>query len=224
MFWRSALLATALIAGSSGVAQARQDSQLWLGGSVNVKLGGKWRISQEGVVRFSDDRRGLYEAQSGTLLGYSLSPTTTLAAGYIHNLRYSDGKVTATEHRVRAQLTRDKLLTIGKGSVTARLRGEHRWREGVEGSAWRLRPFVRYTVPILGKTKLVLSNETFVNLDTTSYQVQAGVERMRNVVGVTVPLSSKFALDAGYLNQYSFIRRGDDQVDHAASFSLTANF
>jgi hypothetical protein len=224
MFWRSALLVTALTAGVPGVAQARQDSQLWLGGSVNVKLGGKWRISQEGAVRFSDDRGGLYEAQSGTFLGYSLSPLATVAAGYVHNLRYTDGKVTATEHRVRAQVTVDKLLTIGNGSVTGRLRAEHRWREGVNASAWRLRPFVRYTVPILGKTKLVLSNETFVNLDTTSYQVQPGVERMRNVVGVSVPLSSRFALDAGYLNQYFFVRRGDDQVDHAASLSLNANF
>ena len=224
MFWRLAYLVAALAAGLPGVAQARQDSQLWIGASVNVKLGGKWRISQDGVLRFSDDRRGLYEAQSGTLLGYSLSPNSVLAAGYIHNLRYSDGKVTATEHRVRAQVTVDKLLTIGKGSVTGRLRAEHRWREGVKGSAWRLRPFVRYTAPVLGKTKLVLSNETFVNLDTTSYQAQPGVDRMRNVVGVSVPLSSKFAFEASYLNQYFFIRRGDDEVDHAASFSLNANF
>ena len=219
--WCAAALVMAL--GWPAAASARVDSQLWTGGAINLKLGGKWRLNQELIARFSDNRGGLYEVESNTLLGYALTPTVTLAGGYTHNPQYAAGHFTIMERRAREQLTVDKLVKLGRGSLTGRLRTEQRWRDGLGGTAWRLRPFLRYSGPLIGKAKLVVSNETFVDLNTTGFQRQPGVERMRNFIGVNVPLSKKLALEAGYLNQYFFIRSDDDENDHIASLTLTAN-
>lgn len=223
MVRRSSILGVLLTLAWSGAAQAREDHQLWTGGALNLKLGGKWRLNQELVARFSDNRNGLYEIESNTLLGYALSPTVALAAGYTHDPQYAAGHFTVMERRAREQVTVDKLFKLGRGSVTGRLRAEQRWRDGLGGTAWRLRPFLRYSGPLLGKAKLVVSNETFVDLNTTGFQRQPGVERMRNFVGLNLPLSKKLALEAGYLNQHFFIRSGDDENDDVASVTLTAS-
>ena len=43
---------------------AVEDGQLWTTASATVKLSDRWRISQEFVGRFSDNRNGLYEIES----------------------------------------------------------------------------------------------------------------------------------------------------------------
>src|ERR1044072_7651538 len=71
---------------------------------------------------------------------------------------------------------------------------------------------------------LFANHEAFINLNTTAWGQARGYERMRNAVGVTVPLSKKLKGDVGYLNQYRFGRGGArDQMDHAATFALTLN-
>jgi len=67
-------------------AHASQDEQLWTTASATVKLSDHWRLSQEIVARFSDDRKGLYEIESNTLVGYKLSKAVTVWAGYTHDL------------------------------------------------------------------------------------------------------------------------------------------
>ena len=62
-------------------ALAASDSQIWTNGSVTVKLSDHWRLQEEGTVRFSDKRNGLYEIESNTLLGYRLSKMVTVWAG-----------------------------------------------------------------------------------------------------------------------------------------------
>ena len=46
-----------------------------------VKLGDQSRLSQDLTVRFSDNRGGLYEVESNSLLGYRIGKTATLWAG-----------------------------------------------------------------------------------------------------------------------------------------------
>jgi hypothetical protein len=85
-----------------------------------------------------------------------------------------------------------------------------------------MRPYVKYSVPVVkgSKTSLTITNETFVNLNTTSFQRTSGVDRMRNLIAVTRPFSERLSFEAGYLNQYGFVRNEDDTVDHIASVSL----
>ncbi|MEJ7934225.1 DUF2490 domain-containing protein [Sphingobium sp. AN558] len=204
------------------VAHAADDEQLWTTANVTVKLGEKWRLSQEVVARFSDTRNGLYEIESNTLLGYRISKKVTIWAGYTHDPLYNSGDFTVMEHRARQQVTFDNLIKIGPGTLSARLRLEQRWREGIDGTAWRLRPYVKFVLPFQEgkKTALVLSHESFIDINDTSFQTVHGEERMRNLIAITTPLSKSINAEIGYLNQHGFRPGRPDTSDNVASFSL----
>jgi hypothetical protein len=200
---------------------AVEDGQLWTTTSATVKLSHRWRFSQEFVGRFSDNRNGLYEIESNSLIGYRIGKAVTLWAGYTHDPQYSRGHFTVMEQRAREQVTFDNVATIGRGKLSARMRLEQRWRDGSDGTGWRARPYIKYSVPLHGKTSLNLSNETFVNLNTTTFQRKTGIDRMRNLVSLSTPLSKKLNGEAGYMNQYGFVRGGRDTMDHIAYFALS---
>jgi len=202
-------------------AFAATDSQVWTNGSVTVKLSDHWRLQEEGTVRFSDNRSGLYEVESNTLLGYRLDKTVTVWAGYTHNPQYSGGDFTVMEHRAREQVTFDGFAKIGAGKLNGRIRFEQRWRENVDGTGWRVRPYLKYSVPIAGKTALNLSTEPFFNLNTTTFQRRAGLDRVRNLVTVSTPLTKSLTGEAGYMNQHGFVRGGPDTSDNVAYFGLS---
>jgi hypothetical protein len=215
-----ALATLAAVAGMPAPALAASDAQLWANGAVNVKLSDKWRLSQELTARWSDNRNGLYEIESNTLLGYRLNKSVTLWAGYTHNPQYAGGDFTVMEHRAREQVTFDGFARIGQGKLNGRVRFEQRWREGVDGTGWRLRPYLKFSRPIAGKTALNLSAEPFFNLNTTSFQKRPGLDRVRNMLTVSTPLTSKLTGELGYVNQRGFVADGPDTTDHAAYVGL----
>lgn len=124
------------------------------------------------------------------------------------------------EHRAREQVTFDGFAQLGRGKLSGRLRLEQRWREHVDGMGWRFRPYLKYSLPIAGKTALNLSNETFVDLNTTTFQRKSGIDRMRNLISISTPLSKALTGEAGYMNQHGFVRSGPDTSDHIAYFAL----
>jgi hypothetical protein len=201
---------------------AADDSQLWASTAATVKLSDSWRLSQDATIRFSDNRNGLYEVELNTLLGFVVAKGVTVWAGYTHDPNYSAGDFTVMEHRAREQVTFDKLAEIGGGKLSGRLRSEQRWREGMDGTGWRVRPFVKYSLPLHkgGKTAFVVSAEAFVNLNTNAFQRSSGLDRTRSFVGLSAPLSRAISAEAGYLNQHSFVPHGPDNDDHVASISI----
>ncbi len=207
-------------------ARASEDEQLWTTASATVKLSEHWRLSQEVVARFSDDRKGLYEIESNTLVGYKLSKAVTIWAGYTHDPQYAGGDFTVMEHRGRQQVTFDNIAKIGPMSISARMRMEERWRDGVDGTAWRLRPYVKLVMPFRegGKTALVLSHESFFDLNKTNFQRVQGEERMRNMIAITTPVAKNVNAEIGYLHQHGFRPDADDSNDNVASFSLGFSF
>ncbi|MET0361517.1 MAG: DUF2490 domain-containing protein [Sphingobium sp.] len=207
-------------------AQASEDNQLWTTVGATVKLADKWRFSQEVVARFSNDRNGLYELEMNSLLGYKLTDKITLWAGYTHDPLYNAGKFTVLEHRGRQQITFDNVAKIGRGTLSLRLRGEQRWRDGVDGTAFRLRPYAKFVYPFQAgkKTALVLTHESFIDLNNTSFQTVDGLERMRNLIAITTPLAKNVTAEIGYLNQHSFRPNANDPDDHAASVSVNFSF
>ena len=219
------LAGTALFLSAVGLfpaaASATSDDQVWTTASATVKLSDKWRLSQELVARFSDNRAGLYEIESNTLVGYRLNDVVTLWAGYTHDPQYSGGDFTIMEHRAREQVTFDNVAKVGPGKLSARLRLEQRWRGGLDGTGWRMRPYVKYSLPLTGKAKLNLSSEPFVNLNTTTFQRKRGLDRVRNLVTVSMPLSKILTGEAGYMNQHGFVSGGPDTSDHIAYFALS---
>jgi hypothetical protein len=202
-------------------AHASHDSQVWTTQVVNVKFADKWRLQEEVVERFSDSRHGLYEIESNTLLGYRLNKVTTLWGGYTHDPQYSGGHFTVTEQRLREQVTFDGFAKLGPGKLSARLRVEQRWRDGIGGTGWRLRPFLKYSVPVHGKTSLNLSTEPVVDLNTTGFQRTPGLDRVRNLISISTPLAKSLTGEAGYLNQHGFVRGGEDSSDHVAYFAVS---
>jgi len=220
----SAIVPAMLLAGlAASPASAKSDSQLWTNLNVNVKLGDRWRLSEEGTVRFSDNRNGLYELEVNSLLGYRLNKVVTLWAGYTHNPQYASGDFTVMEHRAREQVTFDGFAKLGTGKFNGRIRLEQRWREHVDGTGWRVRPYLKYSVPIAGKTALNLSSEPFFNLNTTPFQGRTGLDRVRNLVTVSTPLTKSLSGEVGYLNQHGFVKNGPDTSDNVAYFGLALN-
>lgn len=221
---RTIILAAALLPASvAQPALAATDSQVWATQVVNVKLGDKWRLQEELVERFSDARNGLYEIEANTLLGYRLSQAVTVWGGYTHDPQYSGGSFTVMEHRIREQVVFDNVVKLGSGKLSFRLRGEERWRTNIAGTGWRVRPYVKYALPLAkgSKTALVLSAEPWFNLNTTPFQKQSGLDRIRSLIAISTPISKKLSAEIGYLNQHGFVRGGPDTSDHVASFSLS---
>jgi hypothetical protein len=217
----AALLAGTEICFAATPALAESDSQLWTNGSATVKLTDRWRLSEEATVRFSDNRNGLYELEANTLLGYRLNKVVTVWAGYTHNPQYAAGDFTVMEHRAREQVTFDGFAKLGTGKLNGRLRLEQRWREGVDGTGWRVRPYLKYSLPIAGKTALNLSSEPFFNFNTTPFQRKIGLDKMRNLVTVSTPLTKSLTGEAGYMNQHGFVRGGPDTSDNIAYFGVS---
>lgn len=185
---------------------AHSDEQLWANGQATVKLGDKWSVSEELTGRFSDNR---------------LTKVVTLWAGYTHDPQYTAGDLTVMERRAREQVTFDGFAKLGTGKFNARMRLEQRWREGIDGTGWRVRPYLKYSLPIAGKTALNLSSEPFFNLNTTPFQGRPGLDRMRNLITVSTPLSRVLVGEAGYMNQHGFVRSGPDTSDNIAYFNLS---
>jgi hypothetical protein len=204
-------------------AYAASDEQLWTNANVTVKLADHWRLSEEMTGRWSDNRHGLYEVESNTLLGYKLNKVVTIWGGYTHNPQYSRGHFTIMEHRAREQVTFDGFAMLGKGKLSGRIRLEERWRDHVDGTGWRLRPYLKYSLPIAGKTALNLSSEPFLNLNTTPFQRKSGLDRVRNLVTISTPLSKALTGEIGYMNQHGFVSGGPDTSDNIAYFGLSVN-
>jgi hypothetical protein len=214
------LLGCAALLASS--AASAGDSQLWMGGSATIKLSERWSVSQDMTARFSDQRGGLYEIEANTLVGYQLTKAVSLWAGYDHDPQYLSGHFTVMEHRLVEHLVSSNLGTVAGGQLSGRVRFEQRWREGSDGTGWRLRPYLRYSHPLGSRTKtaLVLSAEPYFDLNTTSFQRVRGFERLRSFAGISTPLFRNVSADIGYLNQHGFVRNGKDTRDNVAFIAI----
>lgn len=204
-------------------AQAGEDTQYWQTATLNVALPDSFKIQNETVFRTSD-AKGFYEIENNFSVGKKLNKTVTVWLGYTFDPQYSHGTFTRREHRFRQQVNFDNVAALGKVKFSGRLRLEERWREGLAGTGWRLRPQVKATVPLAGKVTLSLANEDFINLNNTVFQTKDGLERMRNSISIGVPLGKHFAIDVGYLNQHGFVSNGPDTSDHVITTGLTASF
>ena len=127
------------------------------------------------------------------------------------------------ERRLRQTLTTTLARPWG-GTLQLRLRAEERWRDGpASGTGWRARALLRDNHPLDRKLTGYVWNESFLNLNDTSWGQRSGWERMRNAVGVQIPLTRHVRADVGYLNQY-LRRPGEDEDAHVANLALSLNW
>lgn len=220
---RTGLAAAALAAAMLASPALADDTQAWGTLTINGPISGPVRGSSETVLRTSD-AKGFYEIEQNFMVGYKANKHVTYWLGYTLDPQYSHGSLTITEHRFRQQVSFDNFAKVGPFNVSGRVRLEERWRDNLPGTGWRLRPYVKLSMPIRGKTNLNLTHESFIDLNTTGFQKQAGYDRWRTAISVSTPIARNVTVDLGYLNQHGFVRNGPDTDDHVATLGLTASF
>lgn len=202
---------------------ADQDTQIWGGVSASIDVGEKVVVTLEAQARFTDDAGRLGQSLLRPSIGYRLRKNTTASVGYAYVDTDPVGPAKTQEHRLWQQMA-FRMAGDGKGlTLTGRTRLEQRWFEGRNDMGWRLRQQVRATAPLSGKTRAVLWSEPFLNLDDTSWGQRSGLDRWRNSVGLSVPISKTVTLEPGYINQW-VVARGSDRVHHIGNVSLSARF
>jgi hypothetical protein len=196
----------------------QQDAQLWTQINTNVPLTDGVRVTLEQIARFSDRQDGLYQTEFGALLGIRAAKGIELGVGY-RKVGAHNGNTGADEDRIRQQV-------VGTfGGFTTRFRVDERFNPRGSEIGFRVRPLLRYNQRLgTGKWALFVSHESFLLPNSTRWGQRSGYERMRNIVGVVVPIGKLMTADVGYLNQFR-PGRGDAraQMDHALNLQLTIN-
>lgn len=193
-----------------------QDSQAWWQANATVPLTGDVRLTLEELARFSDEQGGLYTTEYGGLISYRVAKGVDLGLGYRY-VSYYNRNTARDENRLRQQ------VVVTRGPALFRLRLDERFHPLGDQIGFRIRPLIRYNQKLRGTpTMLFVSHETFYLPNTTRWGQRSGFERMRNILGVTVPLGGAFSADIGYLNQYYFERSfRRSEMDHALTIQLS---
>jgi len=214
---RALLTLPLLLAPLPAFAQ-RTDEQLWLAANASAPVGDGARLTLESIGRFSDRAGGFFHSEFGALGSLTVAKGIEIAAGYRHVEDWDHGRALPNEERLRQMIT----IALGK-RFAARMRVEQRFNSSGSGVGVRVRPQLRFTLPLAEKgPTLFATHEDFLNVNDTRWGQRSGYERMRNAIGVTVPLAKRLSTDIGYLNQYRFGRRGArDQMDHALTLTLS---
>jgi len=215
----AALLAGALLFATPAAAQV-EDEQFWEQVNVNVPLTPEVRVTLEQIGRWGDRADGISQTEYGGLLGWKVSKSVEFGFGYRRVGLFSATARSVHENRLRQQ------VVLTRGNLFARFRVDERFNPGGAEIGVRIRPLLRRNFPLRrGGLSLFASHESFVLPNSTRWGQRSGYERMRNMLGVTVPLIARKALlDIGYLNQYRFGRSGGrPQMEHALSLQLTIN-
>lgn len=210
-------LSGALLFATPAAAQ-QQDAQLWTQINTNVPLTDGVRVTLEQIARFSDRQDGLYQTEFGALLGIRAAKGIELGVGY-RKVGAHNGNTGADEDRIRQQV-------VGTfGGFTTRFRVDERFNPRGSEIGFRVRPLLRYNQRLgTGKWALFVSHESFFLPNSTRWGQRSGYERMRNIVGVVVPIGKLMTADVGYLNQFRPGRSdARAQMDHALNLQLTIN-
>jgi len=218
MFRTLVIVILTLVVVSSPARAQQVDTQAWEQLNVVIPIAPKLRVTLEEIARTSDRQGGVYTSEFGGLIGWQLAKGIELGVGYRY-VSYYNGNTASDENRLRQQ------LVFTSGRFAGRLRLDERFSLSGGEIGFRVRPLLRYNLPIATNgVKLFVSHESFLLPNSTNWGQRAGYERMRNILGISVPLNKAVTADVGYLNQYRFARYGARaQMDHAPSVQLTIN-
>lgn len=175
------------------------------------------RLTLEQIMRFSDRQGGLYQTEVGTLLGYKLDDHFELGFGYRRVGGHNRQRDT-DEDRIRQH------VVVNFGRFVGRFRVDERFRDDRPGVGIRIRPLLRYNLPV-GRAKglaVFYSHESFFLPNSTVWGQRKGYERMRNIVGLALPIAKGVSADVGYLNQYRLARgTSPATMEHALTVQMT---
>lgn len=222
------MLLVVLVA-SSSTANPRETGGLWLMGLGQGGLGFirpeleevRWWMDVQG--RWRNDGESLDAVLVRPGLGYALTERITLFAGYAWVENDPRRRKPFSEHRIWQQLTWN--VPAERFALQSRTRLEQRFID--EETGWRLREFVKLTVPLRSDRRLFLSayDELFFDLDETDWGQRPGFRQNRAFLGLGWVLDEarQVSLEAGYLNVW-LDPRGQDRLNHILSLNVFLNF
>ena len=225
------VLALLAPAGRTG-AQQTEDSGIWLGGFVNGTLPpswnndqGSWRLWMDVQLRFGDDASSFSQGVLRPGIGFRLGRGWTIWGGYAY-IRTEPPYSTSTTNEQRIWQQAIWSGTFGLTSVSSRTRMEQRFVSTGSETGWRVREFVKAARPLGTKRiwSLVVSDEYFLNVNSTDFGATAGSDRNRFFVGPGISLGNGLVMELGYLNQYTFRANGPDKNDHLFATNLFWTF
>jgi hypothetical protein len=207
-----------LLAIAAPALAQQQDAQAWEQLNLIVPVTTRLRVTVEQIARVSDRQGGLYTTEFGGLLGWRVGEGVELGFGY-RRVGFHNRNLAPDEDRLRQQ------VVLTKGRFAGRLRLDERFNPTGEEIGFRIRPLLRYNLPLRQeRLALFVSHESFLLPNSTRWGQRSGYERMRNIVGLAFPLGKGISADLGYLNQYRPARGGArGQMDHALNIQATLN-
>jgi hypothetical protein len=213
------------------LAQTKDDGEIWTALVLQGKLGAKdtplerWRLWLDVHDRQRDEGQHLDTIIVRPGVGYALNDRMTVHVGYAAVWTDAAGRDTRLEDRAWQQLV--WMIPVGDLTVQSRTRLEQRFAETDGDTGWRLREFVKTTVPLTADKRAFVSawDELFWDLDNTDWGQRAGFRQNRAFVGPGWFLgeAKKASIEVGYLNQW-VDRPGEDKLNHCLSIWLFVNF
>jgi hypothetical protein len=219
---RSCLAAAATIAAASPAKASDHDPQAWLSLTATVAVAKRVDATMEVHTRFTDDASRLGQLLLRPSVTLKLDDRFSLAGGYVYVRNDLRGTLTSEEHRLWQQL--GYVLHQRNGvRLSGRTRIEQRQRAGAPADlGWRLRQQLRLQLPLpRSKVAALVWNETFMQLNDTRWGARGGIDQVRSFAGLSVPITSRFSVEPGYLNQAVF-RVGADRINHIAVAAFVA--
>lgn len=195
------------------LAQTTTEQTGWLAWFNSYKLSPRWGVHLDVQARSADDWRYVRNLLIRPGLTYHFNARHNVTAGYALIQTYADDAVAGskdlTEHRIWQQyIFAHKIKSL---PLTHRFRLEQRFIERASDDLFsqRIRYFARLIVPLAksgdGFSKgpfAALQNEIFLNLQNKSKLNNSVFDQNRGYGALGYRLSSKFDIEAGYLNQY----------------------
>lgn len=211
--------------------QAQIEDEGWWGAVFSqgdIKADGeaesRWRWWFDGHARFHDDADGFNVSIVRPGIGYKLTDTATLWAGYgwIHTSPIGGGP-DFDENRIWQQVTWSADAKPTRFGFRSRL--EQRFVETGDDLGWRFRQLVASRTPVAGSDKLtfVFWDEVFIHLNDTDFGTRTGFNQNRAFVGFGWkwnPDKPKTRIEIGYLNQYIDSSTGANRMNHLLSVNL----
>lgn len=208
-------------------AQTVDDTGLWFAALGNGKFESLQKESSlrwwfDTHYRLRDDTDGFNQSIVRPGIGYALSETQTVWAGYGWIRTSPIFGDDFDEHRFWQQWTATP--SAGDWKFLHRSRFEQRWVESGDDVGLRWRQLVRgqRILKRCPEWSLVLWDEAFFNLNDTDWGAQSGFDQNRAFLGFGFKnsASSRVRTEIGYLNQFINREGNDDALNHILSINF----
>jgi len=219
---RPFLLACAALALAAPVASA--ENQIWTNYELKKKPTDNVpvELTLNAEVRFEPDAE-VSQVVLRPGIGYEVNDRLKISGGYRYGQSVRPGP-DQIEHRLWQQAGYD-LFSLGAADIAGRTRLEQRFREGRDGTGWRIRQQISLEHPLNSSgVKLSLSDEMLFGLNDTSWGSASGLQENR--ARATVKWKAAGAgWELGYLNQFRNGANGaEDETSHHIFVGVSKDF